>query len=73
MVLCRGDQEPTAVSGGSSGVGAREELSGLRLTDPVKYARLAARLVTPGGGGGPAPPPSFPGTDNISGATDIFK
>ena len=51
--LCRGEQEPA---------GGREELGGLRLTDPVKYARLAARLVTPGGGDGPCPPPSFPGT-----------
>jgi hypothetical protein len=49
---CRGEQEPSE---------GREELSGLRLTDPLKYARLAARLVTPGGGGGPCPPPAFPG------------
>ena len=40
---------------------ARDELSNLKGLDPLKYARLAARLVTPGQLGGPCPPPSFMG------------
>ena len=39
----------------------KNELSHIQKLDPIKYARLAARLITPGQLGGPCPLPSFSG------------
>ena len=61
----RGDQPvlakgtPSAKSQSQSG--RKDDLNNFKLLDPLKYARLAARLVTPGQQGGPCPPPTFLG------------
>ena len=40
---------------------AQDDLSLLKTLDPVKYAKLAVRLVTPSQLGGPCPLPTFLG------------
>lgn len=63
-------QQLVAMCQGDSGLGGQEQekvMSELRRADPVKYKRLAARLITPGSQGGPCPPPSF------TGAAEFFR
>jgi len=62
LAMCRGEQPSYSVNPMNL---ARDELSNLKGLDPLKYARLAARLVTPGQLGGPCPPPSFMGAQEF--------
>ena len=61
---CSRGEEPSKVKEGlgrnQQSLG-KNELSHIQKLDPVKYARLAARLITPGQLGGPCPPPAFSG------------
>ena len=54
-------EDPGLLQGKARAGHAQDDLSLLKTLDPVKYAKLAVRLVTPSQLGGPCPLPTFIG------------